>query len=754
MSQLYSTVGKEFWISFPPITTGDNKDNAKPIIYITGMRNCTGKISNKSGTFIQNFTVTAGKQTELFLPLDLFYMDNPEIIESKGAFVESSDSIQVVLASGSFGRTEFANVIPVKSLGSDYFVLTYANGGNTFNRSQSYFMILGVEDNTEIEIYPTQESSLGTKPQKILVTMNKGDVYLYEASIDLDLTGSQIHAKNCKPIVVYSGALRTLIPLDCQKPINSNGLFEQNQPLNTLGTTFLINHSPQVEKEYIKILATKNNTQININGILVAVLNAGSVYEGYLTESSFIKTSKPVITGYFGIGFCSLVNQPIAGIFMIYATPLEQAITYSNFITELYPLKADHRLVQIYIRTKDKEFTILDGKNISSNFSSFKKNPEYSYAQIKIDSGAHTLINKNGFLADVTGLSNLYGAQSYGYSAGSLLNKSNQYASVNGNSSNLQKEFLFCPMQAVNFEAVRQDTVFSKVFWHFDDGSIDSGNVVNKTFKDTGCHQVQMISYYSGSSGNCLLGNGATDTTFLKVCVVNSLPLSIGNDTGFCRNRPLTLQSNINPDGFSYLWSTGATSSAISVTETGNYWLELKNGNCAIRDSVQVTVVDKPVLSIQGDKLLCSGDSILLQNSVNSPTVTYTWNNGKKGYSQWINKPGLYSLSGIDRGCYSETSINIGELSCPEIYVPTGFTPDGDGRNDIIRPICAGIDLVYFRVYNRYGQMIFETREDGKGWNGKLNGIQQSMATYVYVVEGRDKSGRQHIRKGTFVLIR
>jgi gliding motility-associated-like protein len=236
--------------------------------------------------------------------------------------------------------------------------------------------------------------------------------------------------------------------------------------------------------------------------------------------------------------------------------------------------------------------------------------------------------------------------------------------------------------------------------------------------------------------------------------VVNSLPLSIGNDTGFCRNRPLTLQSNINPDGFSYLWSTGATSSAISVTETGNYWLELKNGNCVIRDSVQVTVVDKPVLSIQGDKLLCSGDSILLQNSVNSPTVTYTWNNGKKGFSQWINKPGLYSLSGMDRGCYAETSINIGELSCPEIYVPTGFTPDGDGRNDIIRPICAGIDLVYFRVYNRYGQMIFETREDGKGWNGKLNGIQQSMATYVFVVEGRDKSGRQHIRKGTFVLIR
>jgi gliding motility-associated-like protein len=524
-------------------------------------------------------------------------------------------------------------------------------------------------------------------------------------------------------------------------------------PVNTFGTVFLISPAPNMENELFKILATRDNTKVYVNGILKTVLNKGGTYEELFSTSSFIKTTFPVITAHFGVGICSL-SQQNGGPYMTIVTPFEQAIKNSTVVTSVSPPAIVKQFLQIYTRTKDKNLTTVNGKNIGSLFNTFSTNPEYASANIVLDSGAYAINNNNGFTAEVNANGSRTFGTYFGYSAGSLLNKSNQYASVNGNSSNLQKEFLFCPLQAVNFEAVRQDTVFSKVFWHFDDGSIDSGNVVNKTFKDTGCHQVQMISYYSGSSGNCLLGNGATDTTFLKVCVVNSLPLSIGNDTGFCRNRPLTLQSNINPDGFSYLWSTGATSSAISVTETGNYWLELKNGNCAIRDSVQVTVVDKPVLSIQGDKLLCSGDSILLQNSVNSPTVTYTWNNGKKGFSQWINKPGLYSLSGIDRGCYAETSINIGELSCPEIYVPTGFTPDGDGRNDIIRPICAGIDLVYFRVYNRYGQMIFETREDGKGWNGKLNGIQQSMATYVYVVEGRDKSGRQHIRKGTFVLIR
>ncbi|MEQ1625089.1 MAG: IgGFc-binding protein, partial [Sediminibacterium sp.] len=548
--------------------------------------------------------------------------------------------------------------------------MTYAFGSISETRSHSHFMIIALEDSTTIKISPSQVSSLGTSAIPFKIKLNQGETYVYQAFQDLDLTGSIIHAEDCKKVAVYDGARLTFIPISCSNAKGGNMLNQQAAPINTLGTVFLISPAPNVEKELFKIVATQNNTNVFVNGILVSVLAKGGIYESYFSQATFIKTNKPVITAYFGISWCGTA-QKNGGPFMVLVTPFEQAIKTASVIIKSFPSENNvNKFIQIHVRSKDANLTFLNGQNIGSKFKTFPTQPEYAYAQIPVDSGLYKIQNKYGFTAEVNSNGTTNIINGYGYSAGSLLNKSNQYASVNGNSSNLQKEFLFCPMQAVNFEAVRQDTVFSKVFWHFDDGSIDSGNVVNKTFKDTGCHQVQMISYYSGSSGNCLLGNGTTDTTFLKVCVVNSLPLSIGNDTGFCRNRPLTLQSNINPDGFSYLWSNGATSSAISVSETGNYWLELKNGNCAIRDSVQVTVVDKPVLSIQGDKLLCSGDSILLQNSVNSPTVTYTWNNGKKGYSQWINKPGLYSLSGIDRGCYAETSINIGELSCPEIYVP------------------------------------------------------------------------------------
>lgn len=752
-AQLFSTLGKEFWISVPKVSNVRGY-SATPIIYITGQKNCIGTVQNISGSYNQSFNVTQGQPTIINLPPELFYEDNFELIETKGAFIQASDSIEVVISAGTGLITELAKAIPTQSLGSDYIIMTYTYSGNSIGRNHSQFMVLGVEDSTDVKIVPSQQSSLGTLPIPFTIRLNKGEVYLYKGYQDLDLTGSTIQAKNCKKVAVYTGAESTLIPTSCPTGRGGNGLFEQSYPTNTLGTAFLVTHSPLVAKDYLKILATLDNTKIYINGILTAVLNKGDIYEEYMADASFIKSNRPVIVAHFGVNFCTSTNA-IGGVYMILVTPIEQAITSSSINAQVSPPTIPNQYVQIHLRTKDKDLMIMDGQNIGTKFKIFPANPEYAYALIEIFSGVHTLSNKNGFTADVTGNGEINGTgTAFGYSAGSLLNKSSQYASVNGNSTNLQKEFYFCPLQTVNFESVRQDTVFSKVFWYFDDGTIDSGNVVNKAFTNPGCHNVQMISYYSGSSGNCLLGNGATDTTFMKVCVVNSLPLNIGNDTGFCRNRPITLQSNINPAGFSYLWSTGETNPFISVNATGTYWLELKNGNCVIRDSVTVTVVDKPVVSVQGNKLLCPGDSVLLYNSVNTPSVSYLWNNGKKDYSQWITRPGTYTLLANDRGCTAEGSITIRELACPEIYVPTAFTPNGDGKNDNIRPICAGIDLLYFRIYNRYGQLIFETKEDGKGWNGKLNGIQQSMATYVFVAEGREKNGKSYIKKGTFILIR
>jgi len=107
-------------------------------------------------------------------------------------------------------------------------------------------------------------------------------------------------------------------------------------------------------------------------------------------------------------------------------------------------------------------------------------------------------------------------------------------------------------------------------------------------------------------------------------------------------------------------------------------------------------------------------------------------------------------------GCYGEDNIIITIFKTgPDIFVPSAFTPNGDGLNDIIKPIPVGVQYInFFRIYNRWGQLVYETNEIGQGWDGKLKGVPQSTNVYVYTVQGVDYLGNKIFRKGTVTLIR
>jgi gliding motility-associated-like protein len=107
-------------------------------------------------------------------------------------------------------------------------------------------------------------------------------------------------------------------------------------------------------------------------------------------------------------------------------------------------------------------------------------------------------------------------------------------------------------------------------------------------------------------------------------------------------------------------------------------------------------------------------------------------------------------------GCFAEDDIKLKVVrSGPDILVPSGFTPNGDGKNDILKPITIAIStLSYFSIYNRWGQLVYRTTELEKGWDGTYNGVLQAAGAYVYQTEGTDYLGKKVYRKGTVVLIR
>jgi gliding motility-associated-like protein len=89
------------------------------------------------------------------------------------------------------------------------------------------------------------------------------------------------------------------------------------------------------------------------------------------------------------------------------------------------------------------------------------------------------------------------------------------------------------------------------------------------------------------------------------------------------------------------------------------------------------------------------------------------------------------------------------------IMVPKAFTPNGDGVNDILYPYLSGVkEFHYFRVFNRLGQLMFETKDKDTGWNGTMGGVQQPMAIYIWVATGVALDGTPVEKRGQVLLVR
>ena len=107
-------------------------------------------------------------------------------------------------------------------------------------------------------------------------------------------------------------------------------------------------------------------------------------------------------------------------------------------------------------------------------------------------------------------------------------------------------------------------------------------------------------------------------------------------------------------------------------------------------------------------------------------------------------------------GCTAEDTINVKVYFVPpDIYVPSAFTPTGDGKNDLFRPIALGIrSLESFRIYTRWGELIYETSRIGDGWDGRYRGSPQPPGAFVWQANATDYKGRKIFRKGSVILIR
>lgn len=106
-------------------------------------------------------------------------------------------------------------------------------------------------------------------------------------------------------------------------------------------------------------------------------------------------------------------------------------------------------------------------------------------------------------------------------------------------------------------------------------------------------------------------------------------------------------------------------------------------------------------------------------------------------------------------GCAAIDTIHIELYTKVGIFVPSAFTPNNDSRNDMLKAIPRGVSILnYFKIFNRYGNLVFFTKDFNKGWDGKLNGILQNTNSYIWIAEGVDVKSNIITNKGIVTLIR
>lgn len=111
--------------------------------------------------------------------------------------------------------------------------------------------------------------------------------------------------------------------------------------------------------------------------------------------------------------------------------------------------------------------------------------------------------------------------------------------------------------------------------------------------------------------------------------------------------------------------------------------------------------------------------------------------------------------AGSAAGCPTTDTVFIKAYKGPEFYVPNAFTPNGDSKNDVFRFVAAGMTVIhYFKVFNRYGQLVYSSTDPSSGWNGNLKGKPQTTGAYMWMIGGQDYRGNHITRKGTVTLIR
>jgi gliding motility-associated-like protein len=209
--------------------------------------------------------------------------------------------------------------------------------------------------------------------------------------------------------------------------------------------------------------------------------------------------------------------------------------------------------------------------------------------------------------------------------------------------------------------------------------------------------------------------------------------VSIGNDTEVCKGEKIKLEVDNSWEAIT--WSNGKNDFSIEV-ENGKHWVEVQRGNCTLRDTIAITLTAPLILELGENRILCASQTTVLDAATG--TGRYVWSTGSTESQVTVQEAGTYWVE-ITNTC--ETVRDEIEIyrrdECCEISAPNVFTPNGDVFNEYFQVSTqSNIARYDLQIFNRWGEMSYESNDITKPWSGKLkNGQLASTGVYYYNIK-------------------
>ena len=308
--------------------------------------------------------------------------------------------------------------------------------------------------------------------------------------------------------------------------------------------------------------------------------------------------------------------------------------------------------------------------------------------------------------------------------------------------------------------------------WNFGDGDTSTSFYPVHTYADTGTYKISLVIFP---------GLYCADTAYSKAVIYPKLNAAFSYSDScafqniYFKNNSVSTSGKINYT----LWTfnlPGEPADSLHINNpiynfhdyNKSYRVTLSVGNnkgCFAIDSQFVNIYKPPLPLAFHDTILSTGATLqfFADDGYNGNNASFLWKPSFGLDDPFIADPVLNSNTDNTYyvsiknayNCIRTDSVKIKYYKGPDIYIPNAFTPNGDGLNDIFMPTPVGIAKFYFfRIFNRWGQIIFQTSQSFKGWNGMIGNQPAFPGTYIWEISGEDLKNSDIDKKGTVLLIR